>query len=286
MKTEIICLLLTSHILSLHCNCVWCKFTLTSQTPVNTKHTSIKGVCELDNWRMCVWALSEKVYLYLLSLLETSSDHILQSHTSSGGKIHKGVLRHLWWGWPSYHYGMAIWLGWYRHNCVNLNEITVNLCKPPSVFIISLHKDEGWNVLEPITGMDIPFSSLTGPSSVVMVPSTGGFGGVMLQKIKVKKKRKKKLTNQFALNCCHAKMWRTHTCGDWGPTWWNFSQHDNYYLLGEVRRHLGVPCWEVSDNDNKSTLYECSSPTQWILNWATKDFCLLVFLKYQELELV
>lgn len=198
MKTEIIsCLLLKSHILLLHCNCVWCKFTLTSQIPANTKHTSIKSVCELDNWRMCVWALSKKVYLYLLSLLETSSDHILQSHTFSGGKIHKGVLRHLWWGWPSYHYCMGVWLGWYRHNCVNLNEITVHLCKLPSVLIILLHKDEGWNVLEPITGMDIPFSSLTGPSSVVMVPSTGGFGGVMLQKIKVKKKERKNSQNNL-----------------------------------------------------------------------------------------
>lgn len=37
--------------------------------------------------------------------------------------------------------------------------------------------------------MDIPFSSLVGTSSVVRVPSnTGGFGGVMLQEVKVKKK--------------------------------------------------------------------------------------------------
>lgn len=40
------------------------------------------------------------------------------------------------------------------------------------------------NILEPITGMDIPFSSLVGTSSVGRVASnTGGFGGVMLQQI-------------------------------------------------------------------------------------------------------
>lgn len=37
------------------------------------------------------------------------------------------------------------------------------------------------NLLEPMTGMDMPFSSLAGGASVVRVPSnTGGLGGVML----------------------------------------------------------------------------------------------------------
>lgn len=56
-----------------------------------------------------------------------------------------------------------------------------------SMFTIYLRKDKKQNVLEPITGMDIPFSSPAGASSVVRVPSTGGFGGVMLQEIKEKK---------------------------------------------------------------------------------------------------
>lgn len=44
------------------------------------------------------------------------------------------------------------------------------------------------NILEPITGMDIPFSPLVATSSAGRVPSnTGGFGGVMLQQIKKKK---------------------------------------------------------------------------------------------------
>lgn len=38
--------------------------------------------------------------------------------------------------------------------------------------------------LEPMTGMDMPFSSLVGGASVVRVPSnTGGLGGVMLRDI-------------------------------------------------------------------------------------------------------
>lgn len=38
--------------------------------------------------------------------------------------------------------------------------------------------------LEPMTGMDMPFSSLVGGASVVRVPSnTGGLGGVMLHDI-------------------------------------------------------------------------------------------------------
>lgn len=81
-----------------------------------------------------------------------------------------------------------------------------------------------WHSLEPMTGMDMPFSSLAGGASVVSVPSnTGAFGGVMLQRGEASKnmtftnedsKIKNKQTNKTCH--CHTEIVQNLTCDGWG----------------------------------------------------------------------